>query len=151
MEAKLKPPQPQPKEVVTSLMKKLPDVTKQVPVPGNKEGKTMSAVFHVFECPRCERPCEAQTRKGFTNPYTHLKQCLGGETKLMEQYESAKAAQKAQGGRLADFFDVKSTSEREKAAYAWIKIHRHEESASLVCGRRSGQGVFEVRQITDFA
>jgi hypothetical protein len=111
----------QPREVVMTLMKQCASESGQVPI-GKGSVQMKDAIFLVFQCPKCTKLCKFLQNSGYSNPFSHLKQCLGAEKILHQQYNKAKEEQ-AKGGSLSEFFDLKPlVTPKEKAVYGWLKF-----------------------------
>ncbi len=121
---------PNPRAVVEMLMKKNPDILRDVQT--RIGGRVRKNVQHlVFACPlrdKCKSSGTLSFEKGtgFTNPFKHLVACVsdGDENHLYKMYEKALAEQRrARIMNHAELFPIVYTAtEREKAMHAYITL-----------------------------
>lgn len=104
----------------------------------------MFAEVKLFSCPKpgCRFVCKVGMKQGYSNPYSHLKTCYGGEALLLELYRDAVVEQDRAGGQgtLADFLRLLFLRDQRKGmtpqlfeALTFLKVNHRFWNLNLVC------------------
>jgi len=80
-----------------------------------------------YQCPRpnCNKKIKVAVKEGFSNPFSHLKTCYGGETKLRHHYKVAVEGSAQDGSttpNIGAYFKASNATEVHKSLYGWIDI-----------------------------
>jgi len=118
---------PDPKQIVTTLMKFSGTVTRVVT---EKGGGSVSKDFLEYICPKesCKKKISFRAKSGFVNPYNHLRTCYfkglsatDADRRMKELYNDAVDAMTANGGTIRSKFKTITMNEHEKGIYAYLR------------------------------